>query len=556
MLTPPEDTRGGAVGTRSGIIAAMASPLVAALLLSSQAALPPALLAVVPRPVRIERGEGAFVLGPATRLRADASLRRTAELLQEELRRATGWSFPLLDSFAPADPGAPEIRLRIDRSLAGLGSEGYRLTSTPGGVEISAAAAAGAFYGVQTLRQLLPPELLRKAKTPGVRWEIPAVRVEDRPRFSWRGSHLDVARHFMPKRAVLDHIDLMALHKLNVFHWHLTDDQGWRIEIRKYPRLTEVGSRRRESQLGRDEEKGDGTPHGGFYTQDDVREVVRYAAERFVTVVPEIEMPGHAQAILAAYPDLGNTPAPVEVWTRWGISERVLSVDERTIAFLTDVLAEVVDLFPSTYVHVGGDEVPPAEWEASPAARERMREVGARSPEELHSWLMGRVGAFLASKGRRLVGWDEILDGGPPPPGAVVMSWRPAKGGLEAVRAGLDVVMAPTTHTYLDYYQSKEPGEPLAIGGFLPLETVYAFEPVPPELEGGERTSCILGAQAQLWTEFLATPEAVQYMAWPRLAALAEVVWSPRESRDLADFRARLAPHLRRLDALGVRHGS
>ncbi|MFN7986134.1 MAG: beta-N-acetylhexosaminidase [Thermoanaerobaculia bacterium] len=530
----------------------MASPLAAALLLSSQAALPPAPVAVVPRPVRLERGEGTFVLGPATRLRADASLRRTAELLQEELRRATGWPFPLLDGAARAVPASPEIRLRIDRSLASLGPEGYRLTSTPRGVEIAAPAAAGAFYGVQTLRQLLPPQLFRRAVTPGVRWEVPAVRVEDRPRFSWRGSHLDVARHFMPKRAVLDHIDLMALHKLNVFHWHLTDDQGWRLEIRKYPRLVEVGSRRRESQLGRDEEKGDGTPHGGFYTQDDVREVVRYAAERFVTVVPEIEMPGHAQAILAAYPELGNTTDPVEVWTRWGISERVLSVDDRTIAFLTDVLAEVVDLFPSPFVHVGGDEVPPREWNESPAARARMRETGARDAEELHSWLMGRVGAFLASKGRRLVGWDEILDGGPAVPGAVVMSWRRAKSGLDAVRAGHDVVMAPMSHTYLDYYQSKEPGEPLAIGGFLPLETVYAFEPVPPELEGGDRASCVLGAQAQLWTEFMATPEAVQYMAWPRLAALAEVVWSPREARDLADFRARLAPHLARLDALGV----
>ena len=532
----------------------MASTLAAALLLSAQAALPPGPVAVVPRPVRVERGEGAFVLGPSTRLRADASLRRTAELLQEELRRASGWPFPLLEGESKSVRAAPEIRLRIDRTLGGLGPEGYRLTSTSRGVEIASPGAAGAFYGVQTLRPLLPPEIFRSAATPGVRWEIPAVRVEDRPGFSWRGSHLDVVRHFMPKRAVLDHLDLMALHKLNVFHWHLTDDQGWRLEIRKYPRLTEVGAFRRESPIGRHGEKGDGVPHGGFYTQDDVREVVRYAAERFITVVPEIEMPGHAQAILAAYPELGNTTAPVEVWTRWGISERILNVDDRTIAFLTDVLAEVVDLFPSPYVHVGGDEVPPREWDESPAARARMRETGARSAEELHSWLNGRIGAFLASRGRRLVGWDEILDGGPPVPGAIVMSWRGTKGGLEAARAGHDVVMAPTTHTYLDYYQSKDPGEPLAFPAFLPLETVYAFEPVPPELEGGERASCVLGAQAQLWTEFMPTPEHVQYMAWPRLAALAEVVWSPRELRDLADFRARLVPHLQRLDALGVRH--
>lgn len=532
----------------------MAAPLAAAVLLVSQAALPAPPVAVVPRPARIERAEGSFVLGPTTCLRADAGLRRSAELLQEELRRATGFPFPFVEGNPNDASSAPAIRLRIDRSLSSLGSEGYRLTVDPAGVEVASSAPPGIFYGVQTLRQLLPPELFRRTATPGVRWEIPAVRVEDSPRFSWRGSHLDVSRHFMPKRAVLDHLDLMALHKLNVFHWHLTDDQGWRLQIRKYPRLAEVGAFRCESPLGSDREKGDGARHGGFYTQDDVREVVRYAAERFITVVPEIEMPGHAQAILAAYPELGNTTAPVEVWTRWGISERVLNVDERTIAFLTDVLDEVVDLFPAPYVHVGGDEVPPVEWEASPAARARMREVGARSAEELHSWLNRRIGAFLASRGRRLVGWDEVLEGGPPVPGSVVMSWRGTKGGLEAARAGHDVVMAPTTHTYFDYYQSKEPGEPLAIGGFVPLEKVYAFEPVPPELEGMESASCVLGAQGQLWTEYLPTPEHVQYMAWPRLAALSEVVWSPRELRDLADFRARLAPHLQRFDALGVRY--
>jgi hexosaminidase len=357
----------------------------------------------------------------------------------------------------------------------------------------------------------------------------------------------------MPKEAVLKHLDLMALHKLNVFHWHLTDDQGWRIEIRNYPRLTEVGAFRRESQLGRDAAKGDGVPHGGFYTQDDVREVVRYAAERFITVVPEIEMPGHAQAILAAYPELGNGGAPVEVWTRWGVSERILNVEDRTIAFLTDVLGEIVELFPSTFIHVGGDEVPATEWETSEAARSRMRETGAFTPAELHAWLNGRIEAFLASRSRRLVGWDEILDGGLVP-GAVVMSWRGTKGGLEAARAGHDVVMAPTSHTYLDYYQSKDASEPLAIGGFLPLETVYAFEPVPPELEGTDRARCILGAQAQLWTEYLQTPKDVEYMAWPRLAALAEVVWSPRELRDWPAFRTRLDTHLKRLEILDVRH--
>jgi hexosaminidase len=526
----------------------MVTPFFAALLL----ALPPAPVAVVPAPVRVEQAEGVFVLGASTRIGADAGLRRTAELLQEELRRATGWEFPV-DVASKRRAGSPEIRLRIDRTLGSFGAEGYRLSVTPGCVEIAAVSGAGVFYGVQTFRQLLPPELFRRAPASGVSWEVPALLVEDSPRFGWRGSHLDVSRHFMPKEAVLKHLDLMALHKLNVFHWHLTDDQGWRIEIRNYPRLTEVGAFRRESQLGRDAAKGDGVPHGGFYTQDDVREVVRYAAERFITVVPEIEMPGHAQAILAAYPELGNGGAPVEVWTRWGVSERILNVEDRTIAFLTDVLGEIVELFPSTFIHVGGDEVPATEWETSEAARSRMRETGAFTPAELHAWLNGRIEAFLASRSRRLVGWDEILDGGLVP-GAVVMSWRGTKGGLEAARAGHDVVMAPTSHTYLDYYQSKDASEPLAIGGFLPLETVYAFEPVPPELEGTDRARCILGAQAQLWTEYLQTPKDVEYMAWPRLAALAEVVWSPRELRDWPAFRTRLDTHLKRLEILDVRH--
>ena len=529
----------------------MVTPLLAALLLAAPADAG-APVAILPRPLRVERREGSFVLGPATRLRAEPALRRTAELLQEELRRATGWPIAL-DEGAAKRPAADGIVLRLDPTLRTLGAEGYRLEATPRGVEIAAAGAAGVFYGVQTLRQLLPQELFRRAPSPGVRWEVPALLVEDAPRFAWRGSHLDVARHFVPKEAVLKHLDLMALHKLNVFHWHLTDDQGWRLEIRKYPRLTEVGSTRRETLVGRWGDRFDGVRHAGFYTREDVREVVRYAAERQIAVVPEIEMPGHAQAILAAYPELGNGGGPVEVWTRWGISERILNVDDATLGFLEDVLEEVVGLFPSPFVHVGGDEVPPFEWEASERARARMREVGARSPEELHAWLNRRLGAFLAARGRRLVGWDQILDGGPPPPGAVVMSWRGTKGGLEAARAGHDVVMAPTTHTYLDYYQSKEPGEPLAIGGFLPLETVYAFEPVPPELEGTDRASCVLGAQAQLWTEFLPTPKHVEYMAWPRLAALAEVAWSARSLRDFPDFRRRLDPHLARLEALDVR---
>jgi hexosaminidase len=346
---------------------------------------------------------------------------------------------------------------------------------------------------------------------------------------------------------------------MNSFHWHLTEDQGWRIEIRKYPRLTEVGAWRKETVVGRpnrDTTKNtyDGKRHGGFYTQDDVREVVAYAAERFVNVVPEIEMPGHAQAAIAAYPWLGNYPnRQLEVWTRWGVNENILNAEPRTIAFMQDVLAEVLGLFPSRFIHVGGDEAVKTQWRSSPRARARIRELGLKNEEELQSWFIRQMDAFLAARGRRLVGWDEILEGGLAP-GATVMSWRGVRGGIAAARAGHDVVMAPTTYTYFDYYQSPDRDqEPLAIGGLLPLDSVYGFEPIPAELEP-QYAKHVLGAQGQLWTEYMPTPRQVEYMAFPRLTALAEVVWTPRERKDWADFRRRLDVHLRRLDALQVNY--
>lgn len=509
-------------------------------------------IAVVPAPERIEAPAtaGRFVLGPRTALDAPGELRRTGELLQARLRPATRLPLPLVDRGGKG-PGKGGVVLRLDPSLGRLGPEGYRLTAREDLVEIAAPAPAGVFHGTQTLLQLLPPEIFRAAKVDRAEWALPCVTIEDSPRFGWRGSHLDAARHFLPVDFVKKHLDLMALHKLNVLHWHLTDDQGWRIEILGAPRLTEIGAQRRESPLGKSA-SGDGRPHGGFYTQDDVREVVRYAAERFVTVVPEIEMPGHAQAAIAACPELGNAPdgPPVEVWTRWGISENILNPEETTISFLEGVLDEVSGLFPGPFVHVGGDEAPKKQWKESAAAQERIRALGLRDEAELQAWFVGRIGAFLASRGKRLVGWDEILEGGLAP-GATVMSWRGVEGGIEAARAGHDVVMAPSSHTYLDYYQSKAAGEPLAIGGFLPLEKVYAFEPIPPALtpEEGKR---VLGTQGQLWAEYLPAPRDVEYMAWPRLAALAEVAWSPRESRDWSSFLVRMRVDAARLDALGV----
>jgi hexosaminidase len=370
---------------------------------------------------------------------------------------------------------------------------------------------------------------------------------------------LDVARHFMPKEFVKKFIDLLALHKMNSFHWHLTDDQGWRIEIKKYPKLTQIGAWRKETLVGRMEResqkelKFDGTAHGGFYTQDDAREIVEYARARHVNVVPEIEMPGHAQAAIAAYPELGNTAQQLEVGTKWGVYENIFNPKETTILFLQDVLTEVLGIFPSKFIHTGGDEAVKTQWKASADAQARIKELGLKNEEELQGYFTGRMAEFLKSKGRRLIGWDEILEGGIPPDTAV-MSWRGEKGGVAAAQAGHDVVMAPTGYTYFDYYQSKDKDkEPLAIGGFLPLETVYNYDPVPKEISA-QFAKHVLGSQGQLWTEYMSSPKQVEYMAFPRLAALAEVAWISKEKRSYPEFLERLSRHLERLTVLDVHY--
>jgi hexosaminidase len=457
-------------------------------------------------------------------------------------------------------PPANAITLRRDPSLARLGSEGYALEVSGSRIALRAAESAGLFYAVQTLRQLLPPEIFRAAPVAGVAWTLPAVSIEDAPRFAWRGAHLDVGRHFMPKEFVRKYIDLLALHKINTFHWHLTEDQGWRLQIRKYPRLTEVGAWRRESLVGRQSQQRDttlwvfdGEPHGGFYTQDDAREIVAYAKARFITVVPEIEMPGHALAAIAAYPELGVTGEPADVGRRWGVYSDILNAEPATVAFMQDVLSEVLEIFPSQFIHIGGDEADKAKWRTSPRIAARIVQLGVKDEHELQSWFIREMDTFLRSKGRRLVGWDEILEGGLAP-NATVMSWRGTRGGIDAARAGHDVVMAPTSHTYLDYYQSENTtAEPIAIGGFLPLERVYSFDPMPAELEP-QYARHILGGQAQVWTEYMKTPKKVEYMAFPRLTALAEAVWTPIERKSWPDYRARLDTHLRRLDALDVNY--
>jgi len=513
---------------------------------------------VVPRPVHLTPRPGTFTLTAGTVIATDQASRALGAMLADYLFPATGFRLAVRGG-APAPAGGESISIRLDTTLHALGDEGYRLDVSRGAVTIRAARPAGAFYAIQTLRQLFPAAILRQAKVTGTAWTIPAVSIEDYPRFSWRGMHLDVGRHFMPKEFVKKYIGLLAFHKMNRFHWHLTEDQGWRIEINQYPRLTQVGAWRTQTIIGRPDRRDsttwrfDGQPHGGFYTQDDVREIVAYAQARFVTIVPEIEMPGHSQAAIAAYPELGNKGDTLSPWTSWGVDENILNPGEQTIRFYQNVLTEVMGLFPGHWIHIGGDEAPKAQWKTSPLAQERIHELGLKDEDELQSWFTRRMDEFLTAHGRSLIGWDEILQGGLAP-NATVMSWRGTEGGIAAARAGHDVVMAPGSHTYFDHYQSTDTTrEPLAIGGLLPLDTVYAFEPVPAELTADEARH-VLGAQGQVWTEYIPDPKRVEYMAFPRACALAEVLWTPREERDYADFQRRLATHVARLAVLDVNY--
>jgi hexosaminidase len=473
----------------------------------------------------------------------------------------------------PLRPGPQDarnaVRLLLDDTLE---PEAYKLSVVVNwGIEIRGGGAAGVFWGAQTLRQLLGPDAFRRAPVrPGRTYGIAHQIIEDAPRFPWRGLMLDVSRHFMPKDGVLRHLDLMAAHKLNVFHFHLTDDQGWRVQIKRYPKLTEVGSWRARTKFGhRASPLWEEKPHGGFYTQDDIREIVAYAAERHISVVPEIDIPGHSQAAIAAYPELGNTDVidttSLTVWDTWGISKNVLAPTDNTLRFYEGVFEELLELFPadagpftpfsgfSGFVHIGGDECAKDQWKQSPTAQARIRELGLADEDELQSWFVRHFDKWLSARGRRLIGWDEILEGGLAA-GAAVSSWRGYQGGITAARAGHDVVMCPEQQVYLDHRQAAGPDEPVPIGYVRTLEDVYRFEPVPPELTETEARH-VLGTQANVWTEVMEDPARVDYQTFPRLAAFAEVAWSalpaPAE-RDFADFERRMAAHYGRLDALGV----
>jgi hexosaminidase len=486
--------------------------------------------ALLPRPSQATWQEGHFTLTGATGIQAPA---RLAGLVRELLGPATGFGFP------QGDPGIVLTEVADPE----LGTEGYRLAVTPAGIE-GYGTATGLRWAVQTLRQLLPPDIFSDGPVSDARWELPCVDILDAPHYGWRGSLLDVARWCHPLPFLYRYVDLMALHKLNTLHLHLTDDQGWRFEVRKYPRLTEVGAWRRESSAGHYREgRFDGVPHGGFYSQAELADLVAYAGRRGVRVLPEIDVPGHMQAAIAAYPWLGNEPErPVQVRTTWGISSRILNAADRTVEFVTDVLDELVQVFPFELVHLGGDEVPPDEWIASPAARERAAAAGLSTVEDLLGWWSGRLAGHLAGHGRRAAFWDEVLDRGAPP-GALLFGWRGADRVAAAAAAGFEVVAVPQEYLYLDWAESDDPGEPLAIRTGLPLAKVYGYQP-----------GTVLGVQGQLWSEYLPTPGLVEWRAYPRLAAVAEVGWSAPRPRDFTGFRARLVEHLSRLDVLKVNY--
>jgi len=500
---------------------------------------------LLPRPGSIRVDDDQFLITESTRICAPPDLRCVAEWLRAALHPATGFPLPIEMS----DGSAPAIALSVDERVP---SQAYRIVSGARGVSVTGGDAAGAFYGCQSLLQLLPAGVYRRARADGARWSVPGVEIDDSPAFTWRGVMLDVARHFMPKHDLLRFIDLIAMHKFNVLHLHLTDDQGWRVQIRRYPRLTDVGGWRSESQLGAGPESStDGRPHGGYYTQDDIREIVTYAGARFVTVLPEIELPGHARSAIAAYPELGVSGSQLDVSTRWGIERNVLNVEDSTVQFFRNVFDEIVELFPGKVIGLGGDECPKDQWRADPRTQQLMRERGLATEDDLQAWFVGRIGAHLQSHGRRSFGWDELLDG-PLPRDAVIGSWRGMAGAVSAARKGIDVVACPDDRVYLDYRQSELPDEPIPVAIPLILERVYGFDPVPAELTAQEATH-VLGGQANIWTEHMDSARVVDYFAFPRLCAVAEALWSTGE-RDFGEFNDRLTRHLQRLDAIGVEY--
>ncbi len=498
---------------------------------------------IIPQPLEQTINKGEFILNSSTGINYDENFKISAEFLKVFIEEGSNIKLQSNNM----------ISFIKDESLA---DEGYTLEILPESIIIKAKTDQGAFYAVQSLRQLLPPEF-EDGTVEENEIAIPSVTIKDKPQFSYRGMHLDVGRHMFSVDFIKKYIDALAMLKMNTFHWHLTEDQGWRIEIKKYPKLQEIAAFRNETLIGHYSDQPhqfDGKKYGGYYTQGEIKEVVAYAQKRFVTIIPEIELPGHSQAAIAAYPEFGCTGEQVEVATKWGVFEDIYCPKEETFAFLEDVLDEVLALFPSEYIHIGGDEAPKTRWSNCEHCQTLIKKEGLKGEHELQSYFISKIEKYLNSKGRQIIGWDEILEGGLAP-NATVMSWRGINGAIEAAKQHHNVIMTPTSHCYFDYYQSENENEPIAIGGFLPLEKVYSFNPIPEELNE-EEAKYVLGVQGNIWTEYMKTSEHVEYMAFPRILAMSEVVWSKTENKNYPDFVKRIENFHKRLDALNINYAN
>ena len=511
---------------------------------------------IIPYPRLLVPQSGSFTFNKRTTVICPSDRPEVQKLAQQfvaQFQLVSGLKLPI-QPLVNGEPANNAIVFQLDETVES--PEAYRLNISPKVICIKANAANGFFYGLETLYQLLPVEIYGKKMIEDRKWSVSSVEISDAPRFTYRGVHLDVCRHFYPVEFIKKYIDAMAIHKLNSFHWHLTDDQAWRIEIKKYPRLTEVGSHRDETLVGyyydRLPELYDGKPYGGYYTQEQAKEIVAYAKERFITVIPEIELPGHAQAAIASYPFLSCTrDSTIKVATKWGVFKEVYCPRDTTFKFLENVLTEVLAIFPGKYIHIGGDECPKDRWKTCPDCQALIKKMNLKDENGLQSYFVHRIEEFLNSKGRKIIGWDEILDGGLDP-NATVMSWRGTQGGITAAKAGNDVIMTPYDFCYINQSQSDPIAEPLSIGGFLPLKKIYQYEPVPTELTT-EEAKHILGAQANMWSEYLPTTESVEYMAFPRQSALAEMLWSSKQNRNWDNFRYRLPLEFKRYEQLNLK---
>ncbi len=528
-------------------------------------------VSIIPKPLVNEPGEGCFRIRPGTRILVsgeDSVLMRDAEYLAVIMEKVAGLRLPV-SVYRLQEPGGGKqagdvmeknaILLMVNESWGDYGEEGYDLAVNKKGIRIQACKPAGVFYGIQTLLQLLPPEIYGNQPVSNKNWNVAAVHIVDRPRYSWRGMHLDVSRHFFPVEFVKRYIDLIAMHKMNLFHWHLTDDNGWRIEIKKYPLLTEISawSVDRGHQPWNETTPpapGEKATYGGFYTQEQIRDVVDYARQRHIRVLPEIEMPGHSVAVFAAYPQLScrGERLYVRPGSYWPNNDIYCAGNDSVFTFIEDILTEVMQLFPSPYIHIGGDEADKTIWKKCPKCQQRIRDENLKDEKELQSYFVRRIEKFLNANGRKLIGWDEILEGGLAPE-ATVMSWRGFEGGIAAASQGHNVVMCPVSHCYFDYYQGDPDFQPVSIGGFISLKKVYSFEPTPPDLTP-DQAGFVLGGQGNLWAEFIPSPEHAEYMALPRMTALSEVLWSSRENRNWDDFNQRLQTQLQRFKAMNVNY--